>query len=230
MRRFYLADTSSDQLIFSEEESKHMIRVLRMTVGEHLEIVNGKGELITAQISDANPKKCTVSVEQRIQSAQKPPDFHLAIAPTKNMDRIEWLVEKATELGLAKISLIACKNSERTQVKTDRLEKIAVSAMKQSKHLFLPEILGLTKFDDFIAQHQFGYIAHCYDSPRQSLFHALNQPNAPILIGPEGDFSLEEVNKATEKGYISVELGKTRLRTETAGLYACAMVKLKTEE
>jgi 16S rRNA (uracil1498-N3)-methyltransferase len=199
MRRFYLSDSSANQLIFSEEESKHMIRVLRMQVGEQLEIVNGRGELIIAEISDSNPKKCIVQVIERFQTTEKAPDFHLAIAPTKNMDRIEWLVEKSTELGLGKLTLIACKNSERTQVKLDRLEKIAISAMKQSKHLFLPVIEPLTKFDNFLDNHSFGYIAHCYDNPRQPLFQVLEKTDAPILIGPEGDFSLGRSQQSNRK-------------------------------
>lgn len=229
MRRFYLEHTIGDQLSFSEEESKHIVRVLRMQKNDELEIVNGKGELLQCSITDAGVKKCQVSVLKRTFSEEARPLFHLAIAPTKNMDRIEWLVEKSTELGLGRITFLKCKNNERTQLKTDRILKIAISAMKQSKSLYLPIIDEMIDVETFLKNHPKGYIAHCYTSERISLYSAISDASLPILIGPEGDFSENEVQKAQEIGYLSVDLGKTRLRTETAGLFACSIVKLKTE-
>jgi 16S rRNA (uracil1498-N3)-methyltransferase len=229
MRRFYQEYIEDEVFVLPEEESKHMIKVLRMREGETFELVNGQGVLAQAEIRVAHPKKCEVAVLTRQSSKQSRPVFHLAIAPTKNLDRMEWLVEKATELGLGRISFINCQNNERRQLKTDRIQKIAISAMKQSKSLFLPIIDELQDFKSFIASYPTGYIAHCYSTPKSDFYPAIVHTDSPILIGPEGDFSPEEVEYAEKNGYISVDLGHTRLRTETAGIYACALIKLKIE-
>jgi 16S rRNA (uracil1498-N3)-methyltransferase len=230
MRRFYVEHIENDVIILPEEESKHVVRVLRMNNGDSIELVDGKGTLVTAQITSDHPKKCSVQVTERLKMSNDPYSIHIAIAPTKNLDRMEWLVEKCTELGAHKISFLNCENNERKVLKTERLHKIAISAMKQSKRYFLPEISELIDFDAFISAYPKGYLAHCNESEKSSLFSTYSEEQFPILIGPEGDFSEKEVEKAMKSGYISITLGNTRLRTETAGLYACSIAKLKMEE
>lgn len=230
MRRFYVEHIENEHINLPEEESKHVIRVLRMNIGDRIELIDGKGTLLTVQITSDHPKKCTVQVMDRLKMSNDPYPIHIAIAPTKNLDRMEWLVEKCTELGVHKISFLTCDNNERKVLKLDRLQKIAIAAMKQSKRYFLPEIEELIDFDSFITKHPKGYIAHCYNGNKSTLFSAYSKGILPILIGPEGDFSEQEVEKAMKSGYISITLGNTRLRTETAGLYACSIAKLKMEE
>lgn len=230
MRRFFVEHIEQNILTLPEEESKHVIRVLRMNIGDFIELVDGKGSLVTAEIVSDNPKRCTVTVSERIIKERDSYSIHMAIAPTKNLDRMEWMVEKCTELGAHKISFLSCSNNERKVLKLDRLEKIAVSAMKQSKRYFLPVIEELIDFESFISKHPKGYIAHCYEGKKEGLFSSYADDGLPILIGPEGDFSEKEVAEAINSGYISITLGNTRLRTETAGLYACSIAKLKMEE
>ena len=230
MRRFFVEHIEHDTIILTEEESKHVIRVLRMNIGDNIELVDGKGTLVKAQITSDYSKKCSVQVIERSKMKDDPYSIHIAIAPTKNLDRMEWMVEKCTELGVHKISFLSCDNNERKVLKLERLQKIAVAAMKQSKRYFLPEIEELIDFDSFLSNHPKGYLAHCYDGKKESLFSVYSADKRPILIGPEGDFSEKEVAKAINSGYISITLGNTRLRTETAGLYACSIAKLKMEE
>jgi len=230
MRRFYVEHITNDTLQLPEEESKHVIRVLRMQIGDCIELVDGKGTLVKAEITSDQAKKCAVQVVERSIMEKDSYSIHIAIAPTKNLDRMEWMVEKCTELGVHKISFLRCKNNERKVLKLDRLQKIAIAAMKQSKRYFIPQLTGLVDFDSFIDSHPKGYIAHCYANRKESLYSAYSANEQPILIGPEGDFSEEEVAKAINSGYISVTLGDTRLRTETAGLYSCSIAKLKMEE
>lgn len=230
MRRFFVEHIEQNTLTLPEEESKHVIRVLRMNIGDLIELVDGKGTLVKAEIVSDNPKKCTVQVVERETKKCDPYSIHIAIAPTKNLDRMEWMVEKCTELGAHKISFLSCANNERKVLKLDRLQKIAVAAMKQSKRYFLPVIDELVDFESFISKHPNGYIAHCYEGKKEGLFFCYEGDGLPILIGPEGDFSPQEVAQAINSGYISITLGNTRLRTETAGLYACSIAKLKMEE
>lgn len=230
MRRFFVEHIENEIITLPEEESKHVVRVLRMHIGDHIELVNGKGTLVKTEITNDHPKKCTVQVIERTIIPSDSYSIHIAIAPTKNLDRMEWMVEKCTELGVHKISFLNCDNNERKVLKLDRLHKIAVSAMKQSKRYFLPELVGLIDFDAFIAEYPNGYIAHCYEGTKNSLYEIYKCDSSPLLIGPEGDFSESEVAKAVNSGYIGVSLGKTRLRTETAGLYGCSIAKLKIEE
>jgi 16S rRNA (uracil1498-N3)-methyltransferase len=231
MRLFYDSTIAIDakQHILSEEESKHACRVLRMQVGDELAIVNGLGSEFTAKITEANPKKCRLEILSVKTEAAPSYSIHIAIAPTKNNDRIEWFLEKATEIGVTEITLLLCKNNERKHTKEDRFEKILVSAMKQSKRMYLPKLNALTSVKDFLQAHPNGLIAHCYDAPKDTLQAQFTSTDCPILIGPEGDFTLEEVDLALKNGYKTITLGENRLRTETAGLYAVMAAKLNIE-
>lgn len=228
MRLFYdpniAPNTSSHQL--SEEESKHIVRVLRSQVGDTIGILDGKGHLYTCEIADAHPKRCLLNIVNADFETQSESEIHIAVAPTKQMERIEWFVEKAVEIGTTKFTLLDCKNGERARIKTDRLIKKAISAMKQSQRRYLPEIVELTSFQDFLKAHPLGLLAHCYKEEKKDFSEVFQSKDCPILIGPEGDFSESEVQQALEQGYIAVTLGTNRLRTETAALYACMQAKL----
>lgn len=231
MRLFYDAhiDPNASTYQLSEEESKHVVRVLRSQVGDTIGMLNGKGHLLTCEIADAHPKRCLLKIVQVDFQTASPAEIHIAVAPTKQMERIEWFVEKAVEIGVTKITLLDCKNGERARIKIDRLVKKAVSAMKQSQRRYLPEIEELTAFSDFLTKHEAGLIAHCYEGEKSSISAAFRSTMCPILIGPEGDFTESEVTQALEKGYKTVTLGENRLRTETAALYACMQAKILLE-
>ena len=228
MRLFFdsnINSTSKTHLL-NEDESKHIVRVLRMQEGDQIGLLNGTGGSFTCEISTAHPKKCELRVISSTQ--EKKPDYsiHLAISPTKQSERMEWLIEKATEIGVTEISLINCKNQERSKVKIDRLVKRAISAMKQSHRLFLPKINDLVDIKTFISDNPNGLIAHCYEDSKSSFETAFNKHNCAIMIGPEGDFTLDEIELALQNGYKTITLGENRLRTETAGLYACMRAKI----
>lgn len=228
MHLFYDPTLSRTDKLFclSEDESKHACKVMRLKEGDSILLINGLGDEFTAIITDAHPKKCALEIVS-VRSEEKPPyAIHIAIAPTKNSDRLEWFIEKATEIGVTEITLLACDKSERKVQKRERLEKILVSAIKQSKRLFLPQLNEIVSTTQFIETHPNGLIAHCYDETKVSIQTAFQTNNCPILIGPEGDFSLKEVEAAQKHGYKTIHLGENRLRTETAGLYACMQAKL----
>lgn len=231
MRLFYDEHIATDATThtLSEEESKHIVRVLRMEKGDKIGLLNGKGGSFTCEISDAHPKRCALNVLSNDQAEPLKHDIHVAVGPTKQMERLEWFVEKATEIGITEISLIDCDNGERGKIKIDRLVKKAISAMKQSHRTFLPKINELRKLTDFIEQHPNGVIAHCYENEKNDFATVFQTTNCPILIGPEGDFSQKEIEKALENGYKTITLGPNRLRTETAALYACMQAKLITQ-
>jgi 16S rRNA (uracil1498-N3)-methyltransferase len=231
MHLFYdpTIDAESDIHQLSEDESKHACRVLRLKTGDVFQLLDGKGGIYNCRICDDNPKKCKVKIETREFHPAPPYQIHIAIAPTKNMDRIEWFAEKATEIGLTDLTLIIGKNSERKEVKLERIEKILVSAMKQSKQLYLPRLHPVTAVRTFISEYPNGMIAHCMDEDKSRISSSFNLKDCPILIGPEGDFTEDEVTMALSNGYKTVTLGSNRLRTETAGLYACMQMKLMTE-
>ena len=229
MHRFYCPDIA-DTLTLGEEDSKHCVKVLRMAEGETIEVVDGNGNLYTCRISMAHPKRCAVEVlGKEVQTPHWGHQIVLGIAPTKNLDRIEWLVEKCVEMGVDRIIPLRCHNSERTVLKTERLKKIMVSAMKQSLKATLPELDELTPVEQVIAQSTEGVrcIAYCDAmlprEQRQTLATAY-RPGSDVLmlIGPEGDFSPEEVKAAITAGFVPMTLGESRLRTETAGLMAVA--------
>lgn len=231
MRRFYIQDAFLDieTLILPEEESKHACKVLRMHEGHQISIVNGRGDELIAEITDANNKACEV---KKLYFIHIPPDdfhIHIAIAPTKMNDRFEWFLEKATELGIHRITPLLCSNSERKKIKHERYQKVIVSAMKQSKRVYLPVLDDLTTLDNFIKLNPKGVLAHCYEGEKSMPADSLEKKNCPILIGPEGDFTNLEVEKLIQSGYQSITLGETRLRTETAGIYACAISKFLFE-
>jgi 16S rRNA (uracil1498-N3)-methyltransferase len=242
MQLFYNSEISiaTKQLTFDKIESRHIVRVLRKKEGDILKITNGKGFLFDAEISFANDKRCTAIITT-IEEKPKPWNYylHIAIAPTKNNDRIEWFLEKATEIGIDEITLLICSNSERRIVKTERFEKIIQSAMKQSLKFTLPKLNAPVKFNDFINQDIAGTmcIAHCEPFDKNSrqgeknLLKSVVHPaeKTTVLIGPEGDFSSQEIEKALAKKYIPISLGKSRLRTETAALVAVNAVSFINE-
>ncbi|MDD7913263.1 16S rRNA (uracil(1498)-N(3))-methyltransferase [Polaribacter ponticola] len=226
MQLFYNSDITSDtsQIIFDKIESRHIVRVLRKKEESILHITNGKGFLFDAKIIIASDKKCIAQIIN-IQEKPKPWNYylHLAIAPTKNNDRFEWFLEKATEIGIDEITPIFCSNSERRNVKLERFEKIIQSAMKQSLKFTLPKLNSPIKFNDFINQSFDGKvcIAHCEEQEKNFLKDIINpSEKTTILIGPEGDFSSQEIMKALEKKITPISLGESRLRTETAALVA----------
>ena len=231
MHAFYIPSLTPlmQQLFLSEEESKHACRVMRLTIGDKIELLDGKGGRYLAKIISEHPKKCEVEIESYVKEVEQSFEIHIAISPTKNMDRIEWFIEKATELGLTKISFVQTERSERKLLKTDRIEKIAIAAMKQSHRTYLPIIGELQTFKEFITQYPIGGIAHCEEFSSQNISTVASSSNFPILIGPEGDFTPNEVDLALKSGYIPIHLGKTRLRTETAGIYAVTLLKSKFE-
>jgi 16S rRNA (uracil1498-N3)-methyltransferase len=235
-RYFYVPD-AANQTELPAEEAMHALRVLRLKGGDEMFLMDGIGNFYRAQVTIAATRNCYYEIlEQMPQERQWQGKVHLAIAPTKMLDRIEWMIEKATEVGVDEVSFLNCQFSERRLMKTTRLDKIAVSAVKQSHKAWKPVLNEMTSFKSFIAQPIEGrkYIAHCYEEvPRSYLFDELrnssNTEDATVLIGPEGDFSIDEVKKAVEAGWKSVHLGKSRLRTETAGLTAVMMMQLAKE-
>ena len=230
MHLFYFPDLSGDLIALDEDESKHAIRVLRLQKGDSVALVDGKGLRAEATVEDDHAKRCTLLIQRR-HSEPTGRNFrlHVAVAPTKNADRLEWFVEKATEIGIDRITLIQCDHSEKEKVKTERLEKLAVSAMKQSQQSWLPEIHGVMPLRELIENNEATqkFIAHCEESEKHALQSQVkHQGEILILIGPEGDFSEEEISFALQNGFHPVNLGDTRLRTETAALYAVVSAHL----
>ena len=225
MNQFYAPNILTDPVL-PEEESHHAVKVLRLQAGDSVIVMDGQGGMFHATIAVAHPKHCVVNSLERIE--QKPVrDYymHVAIAPTKNMDRLEWFVEKACEIGIDEISPIFCTFSERKVLKTDRIEKILVSAMKQSMQPVLTKLNEPCSFSDFMkcsdAITGQKFIAHCHEAEKVMLAKAMEpHKHITVMIGPEGDFSKEEVEKAIAKGYTQVTLGDMRLRVETAALYS----------
>ncbi len=231
MHRFYCPDIA-DTLTLGEEDSKHCVRVMRMAEGDTIEVVDGNGTLYTCRITMAHPKRCAIEVlDKEVQTPHWGHRIVLAIAPTKNLDRIEWLVEKCVEMGIDRIIPLRCHNSERTVLKTERLKKIMVAAMKQSLKATLPQLDEMTPLEQVVAEPFEGTrcIAYCDAMLPREQRRTLADVYRPgsdvmVLIGPEGDFSPDEVQAATAAGFIPVTLGESRLRTETAGLMAVAAV------
>jgi 16S rRNA (uracil1498-N3)-methyltransferase len=213
-----------------ELESQHCIRVLRKQTGDAINITDGKGSFYKALITEAHPKRCKINIIE-IEKEISPWNnrIEIAIAPTKNSDRMEWFVEKATETGITKISLLKTRYSERKEMKTDRLHKMQIAAMKQSLKATLPELQETTGFEEFIKQKFEGqkFIAHCGPEKKPLLSRQYNKgENVLILIGPEGDFCPEEIRLAVANGFQPVSLGESRLRTETAALTACQTIHI----
>lgn len=213
-----------------EEEAAHAVRVLRLQAGDEVMLTDGEGSFYRAEITTATNKRCLVRVlETQPQAPLWSGHLHIAMAPTKNMDRTEWFAEKATEIGFDELTFLNCRFSERRVIKTERIAKILVSAMKQSLKARLPRLNEMTDFDRFVTQPFTGqkFIAHCYEGEKPLLKDVVQHgEDALVLIGPEGDFSPEEVEKALANGFRPISLGRSRLRTETAALVACHILNL----
>jgi len=235
-RYFYVPDAIHAGRL-PDEEARHALKVLRLGAGDELFLIDGCGAFHRAQVTLATSHQCCYEVLETLpQESPWRGHIHRAMAPTKMMDRVEWMAEKATEVGFDQLSFLDCRFSERRVLKTERVEKIVVAAVKQSRKAWLPKVGAMVPFADFVKAERAGakFIAHCYDEiPRTDLFGALQQvaateqaPEATILVGPEGDFSIDEVRLAIQQGYVAVSLGECRLRTETAALSAVMMAQL----
>jgi 16S rRNA (uracil1498-N3)-methyltransferase len=225
MQLFYAPEINEATHILDKEESLHCIRVLRLREGREVFLTDGRGNWYKSVIMDANPKACVLQiVEKRTDVENQAYRLHIAIAPTKHIDRFEWFLEKATECGISEITPVFCENSERTTIKHERLVKVLISAMKQSLRTNLPLLNQAVKLNRFLQETYGGqgFIAHCAEGQKVAFTEALNAgTNALVLIGPEGDFSADEVAAAGQAGFKAVSLGAHRLRTETAALAAC---------
>lgn len=229
MHLFYCPDIVNDKYTLSTEESRHCIKVLRLKIDDKIFLTDGRGKLFETIIIDDNPKRCSLQIVKTEQHEAEQPHIHIAVAPTKNISRFEWFLEKATEIGISEITPLICENSERRIVKVDRLEKVMVAAMKQSLKTHLPKLNEALAFKEIIQKDKASerFIAYCSDEYRDLLKDkAKKGSNNLILIGPEGDFSLIEIQLAFENGFQAVSLGNSRLRTETAALAACFTLNL----
>jgi len=230
MNLFYAPYITEPITILPQEESKHLIRVLRKSEGDIVFFTDGKGYTYKCIIKNANPKRCLVEVIEKVAGEDKRNfKLHIAIAPTKNITRFEWFLEKSTEIGIDSITPIICSHSERREIKAERLNKVITSAMKQSLKTHHPKLSNKISFKEIInipfeGEKFIGYIDKDVTLELSAAYTPGN--NAIVLIGPEGDFSPEEVEQAVEKGFVPVRLGKSRLRTETAGIVACHTINL----
>lgn len=231
VRFFYTPDPES--LSLPDEEAIHAVRVLRLTENDEIFLMDGKGSFYQAVITEADKKRCRYRIVESLpQERQWKAHLHIAVAPTKNIERTEWFAEKATEIGFNELTFLDCKYSERKVVKNDRIERILVSAMKQSRKSELPTLNPMTSFENFIshAKERQKFICHCYDEHLPLLYDSLvTREDTVVMVGPEGDFSLDEVRSAEVAGFRSVSLGKSRLRTETAALVAVHLMHIKNE-
>ncbi len=249
VRFFYVPNASSVNEL-PEEEAQHAVRVLRMEMGDEMMLMDGEGTFYRAVVTEATKKRCLYRIEETLpQERQWQPHLHLAMAPTKNMDRTEWFAEKATEIGFDELTFLKCRWSERTVIKTERIEKILISAMKQSHKAWKPVLNEMTDFKAFLQKIEETekasgkamqkFICHCYDDSDPAMGIAKRVgllkdavrrgEDVLVLVGPEGDFSLDEVKMAEAQGFQSVTLGKSRLRTETAALVAVHLMNLKNQ-
>ena len=237
---FYQPELSTGATWLPEDESRHCVKVLRKREGEAITVTDGRGFFYDCTITNANPMKCGLAINAKRESNKKTHSIHIAIAPTKSPDRMEWFVEKVTEMGIDEITLMDCEHSERTFLKTERLQKVAISAMKQSQQALLPFLYSLYTLEntfqvdsviEFIyyvfflvdaVQKFIAYVDHT--NPKHLASTAIKGKSCLVLIGPEGDFSTTELQHAQQTGFEKVSLGSTRLRTETAGLVACSIL------
>lgn len=230
MNLFYKTDINTEKLVLDPDESAHSIKVLRFRRGDQVRIIDGKGGLYTGEIANADPKACEVKIISKIDNYEKLNyDLHIAIAPTKKQDRFEWFVEKATEIGVSSITPLFCQRSERRNIRMDRIERVAIAAIKQSVKAYLPRICAPITYANWIDQRPHGskFIAHCMDGAKKDIRTVELSNSITILIGPEGDFTPEEIGQAIQHGYEPLSLGDYRLRTETAGVVACSAIYLK---
>ena len=233
MNVIYLPEIPPGDITLNEEESVHAVKVLRLKEKDPVTLVDGKGHLIEGEIITAHPKKCRIKVLSiREEFGKRNYTLQLAVAPTKNSDRMEWLVEKGTEIGWDEFTPLSCRYSERKQMNIGRLEKVAVAAMKQSLKAYLPVIHEMIPFDTFVSGNFKGkkFIAHCVPGEKPHLFNLIRQnEDILVLIGPEGDFSPDEITLAKQHGFQEISLGSSRLRTETAALAAVHTIALCNE-
>ncbi len=234
MQLFYSQEIQNGNNYLPEEEAQHALRVLRKSVGDRLDIVDGKGNLYHTKIIETTKRECVFEIENTENNfGGHNYNLHIAVAPTKNNDRIEWFLEKATEIGIDNVWFLNCEHSERTNIKIERFEKVVVSAMKQSLKAYKPILNEMQNFEQFISM-DFGtdelYIAHCNEDEQKIHLKDIAKPQngkkVVIIIGPEGDFSEKEILLAKEKGFRAISLGESRLRTETACLYSTAIISL----
>ena len=232
--RYFYVPNATEHNELPTDEAIHAIRVLRLKIGDDIFLIDGKGTFYEAVVTLANSKHCLYKITQTlVQNKTWKGHIHLAIAPTKDISRIEWLVEKATEIGFDEISFLSCQFSERKNLRIDRIERIVISAMKQSRKAWKPIVNNMLSFEDFMQKEVTGqkFICHCYNEiEKTDFFSNINNSglfeDITVLIGPEGDFSINEVHKALQQQYKSTTLGNSRLRTETAGLAAVLMANL----
>ena len=231
MQLFYQPGIPDGIQYLDSDESRHAVKVLRLKEGDSLSLTDGKGRFYDAKIVRADFPQCTFQILNTRVQPLKNFQVHIAIAPTKNADRIEWFVEKAVELGIDEVSFLLCKNSERKSVNMERLEKIAISAMKQSQQAWFPVLNALAPFKSVLVSSSTQKFIAIIDLQNPQHLKTLARPggNYLVLIGPEGDFSMEELQMALDNGFQKVSLGNTRLRTETAGLAACHILNLMNE-
>jgi len=229
MNLFYTPDITGGLYSLNEEESRHCRMVLRLCEGDIIQLTNGKGTLFDARILDARSKLVTAEIISKQENyGRRDYRLHMAVAPTKNIDRFEWFLEKATEIGVDEITPLICEHSERRQLRTDRLEKVITAAMKQSLKAYHPKLNEPQPFAKFLSESRMENKYLAYITQGAPLLQKVIRKgtDALILIGPEGDFSLSEVEKATLSGCMVVSLGDSRLRTETAAVVACHTIQL----
>lgn len=229
MHWFYAENIRNKVYGFSEQESKHAVRVLRLQKGDQVMLSNGKGTVFSGMIADDHPKHCSLAITSKKSYSKRNFKIHIAVAPTKNISRFEWFLEKATEVGIEAITPLFCEHSERLQIRNDRLEKIIITALKQSQQAWLPVLNEATGFDSLVSktfsgQKFIAYVDQNHDQLLQDVYQTGN--DALILIGPEGDFSKAEIDAAISNGFAPISLGKNRLRTETAAFVACHTINL----
>ena len=221
-------DETSQDVTFNKEESRHISKALRKVEGDSINLTNGKGFFFEAKLSNTNPKRCTAIIVKAEKQEPLPYHLHLAVAPTKLNDRYEWFLEKATEIGVTEITPIICEHSERRVINRDRYNKIIQSAMKQSLKAYIPILHEAISFKNFLSKNhpeEIQCIAHCENSDKQLLKNIIkNNKTTLIMIGPEGDFSTNEIKKASSLDITPISLGYSRLRTETAAISACHSV------
>ena len=231
MRIFYTTDVQGDTIVLPKDESRHLIQVLRMKQGSRVLVTQGDGKWLTCVLVDANPKKCLLEIEsEQVVGTERNYSLHMAVAPTKNMQRFEFFIEKAVEIGVDRITPIITEHAERKVVKRERIERIAIAAMKQSRKAYLPQIDEATMLNNFLKE-DFGnalkMLAHCAEGTKHPVKQFMNQSSQFLIaIGPEGDFSTSEIHQLLNLGFNAVHLGKSRLRTETAAIAACHSVNL----
>lgn len=235
MTLFYIENADKNLSFLPNEESKHAVKVLRLKTGDLLSITNGIGDIFTARVGIPNQKKCEVEIFEHEHFEPRKHRIHMVVAPTKLNDRYEWMLEKMTEMGVDEITPIICHHSERKVLKLERMERIIISAVKQSWKAYKPVINEPVKFDDFIKKHNYSgqeFIAHCNGGCGSDVHlkeQAKTESNSTVLIGPEGDFSESEVSLANSNNWKKIGLGSSRLRTETAAIAACFTLNLINE-